>query len=144
LNPRPSGYEPESGASPEQAKRVKSLLRGHFGFASFRVLHRPIALSCAMDVRWPGWKAGIQLAPPAKGCLTESVDFVSGQGEGEGFGVGGCLVTVLGAGDGQHDRVFDQPAKGDLAWGLPVAAADLLKKSNDGLDGFQAFAPVPR
>ena len=52
MNPRPSGYEPESGLSTDLGKCAKCLLRRRFWFASFRVLHCPIALSCAMDVRW--------------------------------------------------------------------------------------------
>lgn len=48
---RPSGYEPEPGVYPDEAKREKCLLRAHFWFSSFRVLDGPVALSRAMDAR---------------------------------------------------------------------------------------------
>ncbi len=49
LNPRPSGYEPESGVCADQGKLAKRPLRTHFWYASVRVLDRPIAPSRAME-----------------------------------------------------------------------------------------------
>ena len=63
MNPRPSGYEPECGATAELGKRAKRLVRQRFWFASFRVLDRPIALSCAMDVRWSGPWTSLPVPP---------------------------------------------------------------------------------
>ena len=52
MNPRPSGYEPDSGRCADLGKPAKPLVRAGFWFSWFRVPPPPIAPSRAMDARW--------------------------------------------------------------------------------------------
>lgn len=53
-----SNYEPDSWGTADQGESANPQVGGRFSLATFRVLYRPIALSCAMDVRWARSLAG--------------------------------------------------------------------------------------